>query len=52
MVAVVMIPILSDDAGISMRECPLEEIVALILEHFSMRWLWKIVLSTLGWLKG
>ena len=42
-----MIPILSDDAGISMREFPLEEIVALILEHFSMRWLWKIVLSPL-----
>ena len=26
---------LSDDAGISMRECPSEEIVALVLEHFS-----------------
>ena len=35
MEAVVLIPILSDDAGISMRECPSEEIVALILEHFS-----------------
>jgi len=33
--AVVLIPILSDDAGISMRECPSEEIVALTLEHFS-----------------
>ena len=30
-----LIPILSDDAGISMRECPSEEIVALTLEHFS-----------------
>ena len=26
---------LSDDAWISMRECPSEEIVALVLEHFS-----------------
>ena len=26
---------LSDDAGISMRECQSEEIVALVLEHFS-----------------